>query len=615
MILAPRGEKPHEWQDMSRRFAQLGRLVLPLFLLAPAALAGQAEPTNGCRTGTVDHIFIDNHSIFDTSDPTLDPRFRWAYNLANRLHVRTRPEVIGRELLFDVGDCFDPVLVDESARLLRSYPFLSKVDIYGIQQPGGGYHVIVDTEDEWSTQVEAKLNFSGGFRLEGVDVRERNLLGTGRELGVFYRSLDATHEYGIGYREPQLLGSRWAADLAVGKTRAGSLFQQELGHPFVGEIGRWSMRQLLHYWDRHFDYVLPPADGLPNQRILVPMNERGFHLLGFRRFGRPGNLTVLGGGISMLEVHYDAAEDRGITLVQDGDFDARTPAPPELRAPAEERIDELRNVRAVLVIGKRNIRWRQRRGLDSFRGGQDLRVGAEVELAVGRSLPGLHTDNDLAGTLDFYAAAGPPAAFFAARVRTDARRDYDALPDQFEMRDIFSEGEVMVYLRPGRFPSRTLLLRAAGAGGWHVRSPYQITLGGERSLRGWPEESMPGGRRVVLTIEDRWYAGWPFPDVADLGTSLFLDVGRIWPGESPYGADSGWRASVGGGLRINFPAGATNTLRVDMAFPMERGGSLGRMQVLIGVGEYLGVTTPFSDPQFNRSRILPITGSSLDRNR
>lgn len=595
--------------------SQVEYLALGLFLLAAPSLAAQEDGARECPAGVVKHIFIDNHSIFDISDPSLDPRFRWAYDLANRLHIRTRSEVIARELLFQVGDCFDPLLIEESARLLRSHRFLGNVDIYGVQQPDRDYHVIVDTEDEWSTQVEAKLDLTGGMKLEGLDLRERNLMGTGRELGVFYHSLDATREYGLAARAPQFLGRRWVADLAVGRTRAGSMLEQGLAHPFVGEIGHWSARQLIHYRDRHFDYVLAPSGDGVERRVLVPLTERGVHVLGFRRFGEPGNHTVVGAGFSALELRYDGAPDRGITMVEAGRYDDRFPAPPELREPAEERIEELRNVRAVVLLGKRNISWQQRRGLDSFRGRQDVRVGAEIELAVGRSLPGLHADNDLAATLDLYFAAGPSSAFLVGRVRTDARRDYDADARLIELRDIFSEGEVLVYLEPGRPGNRTILLRAAGAGGWHVRSPHQLTLGGERSLRGWPEDRLPGGRRLVFTAEDRWHAGWPFPDLADVGTSLFVDMGRIWPGNAPYGADSGWRASVGGGLRINFPAGGTNTLRIDAAFPLSSDGGLGRMQLLIGVGEYLGITTPFSDPQFGRSRMPPITGSAPDRTR
>jgi hypothetical protein len=589
------------------------RSLLGLAFLCAAPLTAQSAERSDCELGVIENIFIDNHSIFDTSDPELDPRFRWAYRLANRLHVRTRPNVIERELLFSVGDCFDPLLIEESERILRGYRFISSVDIFGVAQPNGGYHVVVDTEDEWSTQAEIRLDLGGGLQIEGLELRERNLLGTGRELGVFYRSVYATQEYGVNFRSPQLLGSRWVLDLAAGRTRSGSLFEQQLAFPFIGEIGRWSFRQLVHHRDDLFDYVVPAGDDVPRRQVLVPLTERGAHLIGLHRFGRPGNLTLLGLGLSVLELGYPDGDDRGITVVEAGDYDAGVPASPELRAPAEAQLERMRNFRVVALVGKRNVTWQERHGLDSFHGRQDVRIGAEVELAVGRSLPGLRADNDLYATLDLYAAAGPPAAFFATRVRTDVRRDYDAAPDQPEMKDIFSEGEVLVYLQPRLLPNHTLVLRGAGAAGWNVRTPYQISLGGERSLRGWHERDLPGGRRIVFTAEDRWYAGWPVPDVADVGTSLFVDVGRIWAGDTPYGVDSPWRASVGAGLRVNFPAGGTNTVRVDAAFPVRADGSLGGVRLLIGVGEYLGVTALFSDPRFSRSLMPPLTGTSADQ--
>ena len=587
--------------------SQLSMAVVA-FALAAAPAAGQEEP---CEYGVIERIFVDNHSIFDTSDPDLDPRFRWAYRAANKLHVRTKESVIRRELLFEVGDCFDPVLVQESERMLRGYHFISRTDIYGIQQPGGGYHVVVDTEDEWSTQFEVRFDLSGDFELEGIEARERNFLGYGRQIGFFYQSREAAHSYGVRYSTPQLLGTRWDMDLSAGRSRAGTLLDQQITYPFVGEMGKWAFRQLFSRRDRLFDYVLPRTGDGPDRRILVPVREKAFHVASVWRAGRLGNLTVFGGGLSFQELSYPGRPATAITLVEGGAYDERVPAPEDLRLPAAARMEHLRNIRAVVLLGKRNIVWRQRRGLDSFRGEEDVRLGAEVEMAFARSLPGLESDDDLYGTIDVYAAAGPPELFFATRLRADARRDYDGLPDQFEMKDVFSEGEVLLYLSPSFLPDHTLLLRGAGAGGWHVQTPFQLTLGGERSLRGYAEEAFPGGRRLVLTAEDRWFWGWPFPDVVDLGSSVFADVGRIWPGEAPYGQDSGWRAAVGLGLRANFPAGGTNTLRIDAAFPIGPDGGLGKLQLLIGVGEYLGIGGDHTDPQFDRSRMPPITGTLL----
>ena len=51
-----------------------------------------------CAEGRISSVFVDNHSVFDLSDPDLNMRFGWAYRLANRLHPATRQSVIRREL-------------------------------------------------------------------------------------------------------------------------------------------------------------------------------------------------------------------------------------------------------------------------------------------------------------------------------------------------------------------------------------------------------------------------------------------------------------------------------------------------------------------------------------
>mgnify|MGYP006196986613 CR=1 FL=1 len=330
--------------------------------LAAAAPARAQDPDDRnpgvCPAGRVEHIFIDNHSIFDTSDPELDPRFRWAYSAANRLHVRTKERVIAHELLFRVGDCYEPILLEESERLLRAYPFISRADVYGIQQPGGGYHVVVDTEDEWSTQVEVRADLSGGFELEGLDLREQNLAGLGRELGVFYRSEQAIRTYGARYLTPQLLGTRWDMSTAVGKTRSGTLVEQQISYPFLGELGGWGFRQLLSHQDRHFDYILPGADPAcpddgPDCRVLVPIQDRAFHVASLWRAGRRGNLTVFGGGLSFQELRY---KGEGITLVEGGRYDDRTPAPTYQRE-WDKRIIRLSQagIPTLLLVGNHDL--------------------------------------------------------------------------------------------------------------------------------------------------------------------------------------------------------------------------------------------------------------------
>jgi hypothetical protein len=196
----------------------------------------------------------------------------------------------------------------------------------------------------------------------------------------------------------------------------------------------------------------------------------------------------------------------------------------------------------------------------------------------------------------------------SSRGRADVRRNFDGPVNRSEWEDLFAEGEMLAYWRPLGLPRHTFVGRASGTGGWNVRTPFQLTLGGDRTLRGYQPDRFPGGRRAVFTLEDRVYIGWPWPESIDMGATVFLDVGRMWPGDAPYGRDSGWRATGGFGLRSSFPAGSRKAYRIDFAFPLQPAPNLRDVRLLISVGELLGLNAPFNDWQLMRSRYEGVAG-------
>jgi hypothetical protein len=115
------------------------------------------------------------------------------------------------------------------------------------------------------------------------------------------------------------------------------------------------------------------------------------------------------------------------------------------------------------------------------------------------------------------------------------------------------------------------------------------------------EDRFPGGRALRFVVEDRIVLPWPAPEDADLGVTLFSDVGRVWPGDVPYGVDSGWQAGAGVGLRIGFPAGTRNVWRTDLVFPLggSRGGAIFRVTF-----ELNRLRSGFFTPDVFRSRRL-----------
>lgn len=559
-------------------------------------------PDPACTTGRISYVFIDNHSIFDTSDPELDRRFAWVYRAANALHFQTKQGVIRRELLFAPGDCYDPFLVAETERLLRTYDFLARVDVFGVPQPDGSYHVIVDTQDDWSTRLDVRLRINGDLSLQGLHLQEENLLGSGQSLGLFYFERTVNRDYGISYFNPQLARTRWDLTTSVGKSRAGTVIREEVAYPWIGEVSHWAGRESFSRDDRYFDYVRQHPGG-SNDNILVPVREKSFDLAAIRRLGRPTNMALLGAGISARRLTYPGV----ISFAPLGHFDQRMPADATITSIVHGQMREIDVVRASLLLGYRNIWWIKRRGLDTMKGEQDIPLGAEFGTALGRSLPGISNDNDLYTTFTLYTGVQADDALFIARLRADARRDLKAPLGSPEWQDVYGEGELLTYWQPPSMPNHTLFFRAWAADGWNTRTPFQLTLGGERAVRGYDIDRFPGGRRTVFTAEDRFYLGWPLRDVMDMGGTVFADVGRVRPGDSPFGVDSGWRASLGFGLRASLPAGSRTTYRLDFAWPTD-GFRPGRFRVLLSLGELLGIANTEPEPQLLRSRPEGVAG-------
>jgi hypothetical protein len=555
-----------------------------------------------CAEGVISFVFVDSNSIFDTADPDLDDRFRWAYEAANKLHVRTRQWVIRRELLFRPGDCYDPFILAETERVLRSYPFLAQVDIYGVRQTDGTHHVIVDTHDDWSTRVDVRVRFDDGLRLEGVRLSELNFLGMGQTLGVFWQERDVAREYGVSYWAPQLGRSRWDVGAAIGKSRAGTFVRQEVGYPFLGEIGHWAGREAYLREKQFFDYILLDDRNSASPHVLLPTREQRFEMSGLRRFGDRGRALLAGFGFSSRRFDYPGRID----IAPGGKFDERVLADSITASPVVAQAALRDAFRVHLLLGARDIRWIERRGLDGMHGAEDIRLGIELGADIG---PSIHAwgDDDISAAGLLYGAAEIGSSLFVARGRVDALRNLDATPAA-RWQDIYANVELFAYLRGSRESAGTLLFRAAGAGGWQTRTPFQLTLGGERGVRGYDRQRFPAGQRVVLTLEQRQYIGWPFRGLYDTGVTVFADAGRTWAGDVPFGVDSGWRVAAGTGLRFAFPAGSRAVYRVDLAWPIERRTTLGDFRVLFSIGEMIGLGNAERDLQLTRSRPDGVAG-------
>jgi hypothetical protein len=559
--------------------------------VALAAFAGAAEAqADTCPDGTISTVFIDNHSVFDPTDPALNPRFDWAYRLVNTLHVRTREEVIRREILFEEGDCYDLERMRDSERLLRAMPFIASVDIFGVQQADGTFHVIVDTRDEWSTRVEPRISMGGGSSTRGLRLREDNLAGTGRQISLFYLDREGERSYGASFHTPQLMGTRWDADLAAGRSSAGYLLSQAVTYPFVGQVGNWAMRQGVHHEDRFFELWVPGEGELVP--LWVPESRRYLDVGAAYRWGTRGhNSTLIGAALTGEWISYP----------DDPRFGDRTP---EELLPDEVPLIELEtieSIRGLVMMGKRSVYYVRRRALDTVNGTEDVRLGVETGFSLGPSIPLVSRDRDFSAALTVYAAGELSEVLTGGQLTVQGRRNYDSGAESTDWEDVLGELDAWAYWRPSVSSRHTMVASIRAAGGWHNVTPFQLTLGSDAGLRGFGRHVDPGGRRLIASLEHRARLGWPLPDLFDLGGVAFMDAGKIWPGSAPAGSTSPLRVNAGVGIRAAFPPGSRQTLRIDLGIPLAGREEGRRFLVSVGMGQVIGRSRRGRDSQLERS--------------
>ena len=535
--------------------AVLGACVEP----ASAQLGVDPGDAPPCEAGLITAIELDRNAVFDPESAGFGV-LAWTYRALNLLHVTTTASFIRRELLFDEGDCLDPFLLRESERLLDRYGFLASAEITQEPDGAGGHTVFVETRDEWSTKVDIGVTYDESANLEKIEVTEENFLGQGVFAEFTHRERRETRAQSISLATPRLFG-RTDASIEWGRDRPGQFFSQYLRYPFIGETGTYSIRQ---GYDRGTSFFAYATDGDASfTQVLVPAFREVVELSGARRFGEPGRSVIAGVTLARDVVRFPAQAE--VTLLDD--FDDLQPFPGELPPVLAGQLRPSASTRLSAHLGTRRYRYVEYRGIDGLRDRTIVSLGFFAGVSLGKGFgfltpDGIQVADDVFGRVHGSFGAPVGSSILTGGFTVESRRD------RGDWRDLLVDADLVAYLRNDGLESHTVFLRASAAGGWNTELPYQLSLGGRAGVRSLAEDRYPGGRMLRFIVEDRILFPWPRREQADLGMTVFGDLGRVWPGGVPYGVDSGWQAALGAGLRIGFPGGTRNVVRADVAFPV-----------------------------------------------
>jgi hypothetical protein len=479
------------------------------------------------------------------------------------VHRRTSEEVVRRELLFRVGDACDPARLAETARVLRAEPYLREATVLALPDPIEGVDVLVTTRDEWSLRVSGRVA-GPGFPVRRARVVEENVLGRAIRAQLRYDGLLRRPAYDADVTAHQFFGLQ-EVQAVLGRSSVGLIAEERLSSPFRSEYDRVAWRESARYRNEPFALVSPVLG-----QVDVPLLAMSADVGAAVRAGTPGRLFVAGAALS------------GERLVVQGAPLASVAADDSLAAVLlAGRFAERQRVRVHLFVGARALHYSTHAGVDAVHAYEDVREGVEGGIVVGKSLfggGGLQRDWFAAGEFFFGEEFHQMLVFARAKIEGRyllAERRWDG---------VLADGRVHIYTELG--PRSSIAYTAGGAGGWHTSTPFQLTLGGPDGIRGYGLSSLPVGRRVELLVEHRYFLGTVFGAV-DVGTAGFVDVGRGWAGDATFGADTGIRAAVGGGLRLAAPRGSRRTYRLDVAVPLIRGHGI---EVQVALSQQFGVS-------------------------
>ena len=501
----------------------------------PVPLTFAELEARGARIG---QVHIDTRNIFDVTQPGEDYAL---YRLANRLHFGTRPEVIRDALLFRTGDRVSVRVMDETERLLRAKRNLYDVEIRPGAYRDGVVDVEVVTRDTWTLALDGKYERSGGEDKIKFGVKDSNLLGRGMTLGMLATSDPDRSGWEVEAEYPRAFDGWTQLAYLAGHYDDGSRWVGTIARPFYALDTRWAYGATWEHYTRT-DAIYSAGETVAGYRH----ESSGGEAYGGWSTG------LVGGWTQRVSVGVIARDDSyGID--------------PEEAAPVPFPVDH--KVRGPMVAYEvLEDRFVRRRNHDHIGRVEFVPFGFRARLQVHRALSSWGSTGS-AWLYNAELSQGftlPSNQAVLGKVLLERRIDSRAEP-------LDRQGLALRYYAPqgGRWASfGSLALDRIGT----AAAPDLLELGGDNGLRGYPLRYQQGERRVLATLEQRYYTDWyPFR-LARVGAAAFVDVGRAWKGVNPNHLNGGWLTDVGVGLRLALDRTSFgNIAHLDVAFPLERG--------------------------------------------
>ncbi len=543
--------------SLARKFGGVPAAIL--LLIATSAFGQDAVVANATaeaieleRAGaTIRGINIVVDNVFDPSKPEENKKlYRWA----NKVHIRTHPNVIEAALLFKTGDRYQARVLDESARVLRARGFLADARVtYRAYDPQTNtVEVDVYVRDSWSLAPDLKLSRSGGETEWGVGLSDGNLFGTGKQLTVSYESAIDRDQTLLSYGDANVFNSRVRLGAVLSNASDGHRRSILAERPFFSLDTRWSL-----------------GGAVRDEQRVDTMYDLGEEIDEFRHDLEGISLQ---GGWSRGAI--DGRTQRWLFgLASEEDTFLPSPEMPQTLLLPENRKFVYPWVGWQLIQDD----YREMSELNDMGRTEDIALGLNLYFSLGFAEERFGSDRDallFRSTVQSGWEPGGPGRVLLFTAGGSTRREDDGLVNSI------AYAGARYYRRNLQKHLFSVALSALTSD--DLDTDTQVLLGGDNGLRGYPLRYQAGTRRAILTVEERFYTDLYPWRLFRVGYAAFMDVGRV-DGQDPRASPSlGTLSDVGFGLRLSSPRSSGRSIvHIDLAFPLNGDPSIDKVQLLV----------------------------------
>lgn len=555
-------------------------------LKADIASIGRFYRENGYRFARVDEEQLSVKEFADGVYLGIEIDEGRVGNIIVSGNIKTKEDVIRRELLFTEGDVYTEADREESEQILRRKTYIgaAKVDA---QWDERSKSVTIHTtiRELLSFPFGADLNLNNQKRYWLLQFRDPNMFGSGQgtlwryerisEVGEKTRSLVRGR-----YNDPRLFNSHWNFDGEYIQKREGDSLLVLLERPQYTLKSRWSANV-------RFSESVNPIYWYENAKKTdtFEQNLQGIYANVRRYFGDRYQQNYVGLWTTSRRSKYVLLE----------------------KSSASDAMLENRDIKRIgFTLGRQRIAYHKTRFLRRMGQEENFFIGSQYALSLGYASPLYAADRSesyaelalASGWMNGNRFFNLTTFAFSTNFRSRIERSILQTQTAWFYTDVFNTGEIYTlatgFRENGLFDFHQTFVvqfKTEMQFGWSGRS--QVLLGAFDGLRGYAYRQFSGEKMMLLSLESRTIFGGtvfrkvdealaavattvarPFSDRrVHLGVILsgvvFADIGYIWNGKHTFNLVRPKR-SVGFGLRGSLSQfSGTGILRVEFAFPLD----------------------------------------------